>query len=140
MKPRNDIHELIKKLQIKASTNLDRKVHRAIAESEPVVPEMSMWRYITKGWVIKLAVAAAVIIAFGAGFVIGQRSESMQPMVYSRDLTDYMPTPTITEAEDGFWQQKALAAMQPRPYSESQFGKTSPLSIYKQYLKEKDYD
>lgn len=140
MRSTNDIHKLIKKLQIKASTNLDRKVHRAIAESEPVVPEMSMWRYITKGRITKLAVAAAIIIAFGIGFVVGQRSESAQPMIYSRDLTDYMPTPTVTEAGDGFWQQKALAAMQPRPYLESQFGKTSPLSIYKQYLKEKDYE
>lgn len=148
MKPRDDIHKLIKKLQIKASAELDGRVHddisRALAKSEPAVTGPIIWRFITKGGVMKLAVAAAIIIAFGTGFSIGQRSKPAQLATYSLDVSGYTPAvsvyPTATKAKDSFWRQKALAAMQPRPYVQSQFDKTSLIGVYKQYLKEKHYD
>jgi hypothetical protein len=45
--------------------------------------------------------------------------------------------PTEQENKNGFWRQKALAAMQPRPYAQTGFDKTGLLNSYKQYLKEK---
>ena len=150
MKLTDDINKLIKKLQIKASAELDRRVHndisRALAESqeaEPVVTEPNTWRFITKGGVMKLGVAAAIIIAFGIGFSIGQRSKPAPPP-HLLDVTGYTSAvsvyPTTPKAQDGFWRRKALAAMQPRPYTHTQITKTSLIDAYKQYLKEKYHD
>jgi len=137
MKPIDDINRLIKKLQVKASTKLDRRVHddisRAIVESERVVG-LNIWR-------MKLAVAAAIVIAFGVGFFIGQQSKSAQSATYSIDVTSYTPAVSAyLPDESSFWRQKAVAAMQPRPYTQSRFDKTELLKTYKQYLKEKYYD
>jgi hypothetical protein len=151
MKPTDDIHKLIKKLQIKASAELDRKVHNDISQTlvklqkiESAHAEPIIWRFITKGGVMKLAVAAAIIIAFGIGFSIGQRSNPTRLATYSLDVGSYTSAvsayPTAPKAEDSFWRQKVLAAMQSRPYVQSQFDKTSLIDAYKQYRKEKHYD
>lgn len=148
MKPTNDMHRLIKKLRIKASTELDRRVHndisQALAESEPVATESIIWKFIMRRLVMKLAVAAAIIIAFGIGFAVGRRSKPIRSAAYSIEVTGYTSAvsshPTATKVEDSFWRQKALAAMQPRPYTHSHFDKTNLLNTYKQYLKEKRYD
>jgi hypothetical protein len=134
MKPKDDINRLIKKLQIKASPELDRRVHNdiseALAESESVAARPIIW---------KLAVAAAIIIAFGVGFFIGQRSKLTQPATYSLDAAGRTPTvsvyPAVTKSEEGFWRQKVTAAMQPRPYAQNYFNKTNLIDVYKQYLK-----
>jgi hypothetical protein len=138
MKPKDDIHKLIKKLHIDTSTELDRKVYNDISEATVAGP--AIWEVITRGGAMKLTVAAAVIIAFGIGFFIGQRSKATQPVIYSQDVTCYMPSVSAKTAEDSFWQQKVAAAMQPRPYLQSQFDKVSLIDAYKQYLKEKHYD
>lgn len=132
MKPKDDTHKLIKKMQIKASAELDKKVHNDIssAMAESVVCP-NMWR-------MKLAVAAAIIIAFSVGFFIGQQSKPKQSANYPVNVAGY--TPAVQKAEDTFWQQKAMAAMQPRPYAGKQFKETSLNDTYKQYLKEKHYD
>lgn len=137
MKPTDNMGELIKKLNVKASSELDRKVHNdiseATAESEPAGGP-NIWR-------IKLAAAAAIIIAFGVGFFVGQRSKPTPPSTYSADVTGYASAASeYLPDEDGFWRQKAMAAMQPRPYTQGQFDKTGLLKNYKQYLKEKHYD
>lgn len=134
MKPKDDINKLIKKMQIKASAELDRRVHNdiseALAESKPTIVGPIVW---------KLAVAATIIIAFGIGFSIGQRSKPAQLTIYSLDVTGNTPAvsthPAVTKAEDSFWRHKALAAMQPRPYTQTKFDKTSLIDVYKQYLK-----
>jgi hypothetical protein len=139
MKPTDDINRMIKKLQIKAGPELDRRVHNdiseAMAESEPAVIGPIVLRFITKG----LAVAAAIIIAFGIGFSIGQQSKPTQLVTYSLDAAGNTPAvsthPAAPKTEDSFWQQKALAAMQPRPYAQTKFEKTSLIDAYKQYLK-----
>ena len=104
----------------------------------------NMWRIITKGRVTKLAVAAVILITFGIGFSIGRWSKPTQLAPPSLDVTRYTSAvpvyPTAPKAEDSFWRQKTLAAMQPRPYAQSQFDKISLLNTYKQYLKEKYYD
>ncbi len=146
MKPKDDVHKLIKKLQIKASAKLDRRVHDDISmtlaksqEIEPAVTGPTILRFITKGGITKLAVAATIIIAFGIGFFIGQRSNPTRLATYSLDVSGYTPTvsayPTAQKVEDSFWRQKTLAAMQHRPYAQTKTTKTSLLNAYKQYLK-----
>jgi len=148
MKQGNDIHKLIKKLHAKASAELDRRVHNDISRTpdktqkiEPAQAELYIWRFIMKGRLAKLAVAAAILFAFGIGFSTGRWSKPAQMAPHSPDVTAYTSTapayPTVPKAEDSFWQQKALAATQPRPYAYTHFTKTELLSAYKQYLKEK---
>jgi hypothetical protein len=69
MRPSDNINELINKLQLKASANLDRRIHddisAALAESDKTksaVTQPNIWRTIMKSPIVKLA-AAAVIIA-----------------------------------------------------------------------------
>jgi hypothetical protein len=154
MKPTDNINRLIKKLQLKASAELDRKVNDDISaalaetrnkESAITQPNISnIWRSITEVGALKLAVAAAIFIAFGIGFSIGRWSKPTRLAPHSLDVTGYpsaiLVHSTTLKTEDGFWRQKALAAMQPRPYAQIQTTKTSLLNAYKQYLKEKHYD
>jgi hypothetical protein len=159
MKPADDIHKLIKKLHLKASAKLDRRVHddisRALAKSEKHVlsevegtesvrSEPNLWRSIMRGGVVKIAVAAAILIAFGIGFSVGRWSKPTRPARYSLDVTGYTSAisvyPTVPKAEDSFWRQKALAAVQPKPYIQNQFTKTNLIDAYKQYIKGKYYD
>ncbi len=73
MRPADSINELIKKLQLKASAELDKKVHddisAALTKSEKtksVQPEPNIWRKIMKSRIPKLAAAAAIaIVVFG---------------------------------------------------------------------------
>ena len=148
MRPKDDVHKLIKKLRIKASADLDKRVHDdisiALANSQGTEPPFTgptILRCITKGRAAKLAVAAAILIAFGIGFSTGRWSKPAQLTPHSLDVTAYtsiaLAHPTAPKAEDSFWRQKALAAIQPRPYAHAQFTKTKLLGTYKQYLKEK---
>ncbi|MDD5064797.1 MAG: hypothetical protein PHQ35_08590 [Phycisphaerae bacterium] len=86
-----------------------------------------------------LAAAAVVIFAFAIGLSVGRRSALPQTQTASLNLPGYaspMPAhPTVQQAKGSFWRQKALAAMQPRPYAQSRFDKMSLLNAYKQYLK-----
>jgi hypothetical protein len=140
MRPADDIHKMIKKMHVKASAELDKKVHDDISISlaESACAEPSIRRSITQ-----LAVAAAILIAFGIGFSVGRWSQPPQ-LASSLNVTSYVPIfparPTVSKTEDSFWRQKALAAMQPRPYLQTETIKTSLLDAYKQYLKEKHYD
>jgi outer membrane lipoprotein-sorting protein len=75
MRPADNINELIKKLQLRASADLDKRVHdnisAALTESEKtksVQPEPNIWRIIMKSRIIKLAAAAVIIIAVLAGW------------------------------------------------------------------------
>jgi hypothetical protein len=149
MRPESDIHKLIKKLQIKSSVELDRRVHDDItgilAESEKMnSTQPNIYRIIIRSGVMKLTVAAAILIAFGIGFSIGRWTKPTQLTPHSLDITDYIPAvavhPIPLKTEDSFWRRKALAAIQPRPYIQTQTTKTMLLNAYKQYLKEKDHD
>jgi len=149
MRSADDIHKLIKKLQLKSSAELDRRVHdditRILVASEKTnSTRPSIHRIITRGGVMKLTVAAAILIAFGTGFSIGRWSKPTQLTPHSFDTAGYISViavhQTPPKAEDSFWRRKALAAMQPRPYIQTQTTKTSLLNAYKKYLKEKDHD
>lgn len=70
MRPTDNIDQLIKKLQLKASANLDARVHgdidRALAtppRSESADAKPNRWRIIMKSRIMKLAAAAGVVLA-----------------------------------------------------------------------------
>jgi outer membrane lipoprotein-sorting protein len=70
MRPADNIHNQIKKLQLKASADLDKRVHNdisnALAKSKKTASahsEPNIWRIIMKSRMIKLATAAVIIIA-----------------------------------------------------------------------------
>jgi hypothetical protein len=91
-----------------------------------------------------LAAAAVIIFAFAIGLSVGKWSTPPQTQLASLNLPGYaspmLTHPAVQENPSSFWRQKALAAMQPRPYAQTRFDKTSLLVGYKQYLKEKYYD
>jgi hypothetical protein len=88
-----------------------------------------------------LATAAVIIFAFAIGMSVGRRSTPPQTQSASLNLHGYtspiLTHPTAQQAKESFWRKKVAAAMQPRPYSRSQFDKASLIDTYKQYLKEK---
>jgi len=82
-----------------------------------------------------LAAAAVIAVAFVAG-----RWSIPSPSFNTATFTPAVSTrsPQLKN-ENSFWQQKAIAAMQPRPYAQSA-NFTNQLNAYKQYLKEKHYE
>ena len=81
MRPADNINELIKKLQLKASADLDKRVHddisAALVESEnnkSVLAEPNIWRTIMKSPIIKLTAAAVIIIAVAISVTILDKS------------------------------------------------------------------
>ncbi|HUU17180.1 MAG TPA: hypothetical protein VMW72_08530 [Sedimentisphaerales bacterium] len=69
MRPADNVNELIKKLKLKASADLDKRVHddisRALAESEKTesaVIQSNIWRTIMKSSIVKSAAAAVIIV------------------------------------------------------------------------------
>jgi hypothetical protein len=83
MRPADKINELIKKLQLKASADLDRRVHedisRALTEpkkTESALPEPNIWRIIMKSRITKLAAAAVVMIACVIGLSLWKTTGS----------------------------------------------------------------
>ena len=148
MRPADNVNDSIKKLQLKASADLDKRVHDDIsielAKSQgtgPTVNGPTILRFIAKGSVAKLAVAAAILIAFGIGFSTGRWSKPDHLAPRSLDVATFtsidLAYPTAPKAEGSFWRQKALAATQRRTYVDVRFTKTELLGTYKQYLKEK---
>ncbi len=151
MRPADNIHKMIKKMHIKASAELDKRVHNVISKelakcekTGPTIAKTNVWKSIMKNRVKELAVAAVILFAFGIGFFTGRWSKPARSEPHYLDVTGYTTVvpiySTTPKAEDSFWRQKALAAMKPRPYVQIQTTQTNLLNAYKQYLKEKYYD
>ncbi len=91
----------------------------------------------------RIAAAAVIVIVFSIGLGVGRFSKSPAEKTPSLDVPAYttalLPTPG-RKPENGFWQQKAIAALKPRPYVSRAATKTDLINAYKQYLKEKHYD
>ncbi len=82
-----------------------------------------------------IAAAAVIVVAFAAG-----RWSKPMPSLNTAAFTPAISAYSAQQKnENSFWQQKAIAAMQPRPYVKSA-NLTSQLNAYKQYLKEKRYE
>ena len=92
----------------------------------------------------RIAVAAVILFTFAIGLSVGRWSKPPQMAPPPLDVAAYTSSilthPTEQENKNSFWRQKALAAMQPRPYAQTQFSQTALLNDYKQYLKEKHYE
>jgi outer membrane lipoprotein-sorting protein len=74
MRPADNINEMIKKLKVKASTDLDKRVHEAIFitlaesdETKSTLTQPNIGRTIMKSPITKIVAAAAIVIAFFAG-------------------------------------------------------------------------
>ena len=101
MRPADNINNLIKKLQLKASTDLDRRVHEdismALAESdktESAITQPKIRRTIMKSRISKLAAVALIIIAvfvgvhyFGGSIENVAFADVMQNIQNARTLT-----------------------------------------------------
>lgn len=81
MRPSDNINELIKKLHLKASAELDKRVHNDISaaltkseQTKSVQPEPNIWRTIMKSRIIKLTAAAVIIIAVAISVTILDKS------------------------------------------------------------------
>jgi hypothetical protein len=90
---------------------------------------------------VRLFAAAAVIIFV---FAAGRWSKPLPPTSSLPEVASYVQPvsayPAVGKNTESFWQQKAQAAMQPRPYSQNEISQTALLNVYKQYLKEKHYE
>jgi len=107
MRPTDNINELINKLRLKASANLDRRVHddvsKALAESDKTKSafmQPKIGRTIMKSPIVKLAAAAVIIIAVlivisqlggsGASIVwaeVAQKVQASQGIIFrSKDI------------------------------------------------------
>ncbi len=101
MIPVDTIHRQIKKLRLKASAHLDRRVHDAIsaASAKPQMIESpdtqaKIWRTVMNSKITKLAAAAAIIVAvfLGLHFInpLGATvtlAEAVEPFLTSRTAT-----------------------------------------------------
>jgi len=88
---------------------------------------------------LRLLAAAAVIVL---AFALGRWSKPMplppsNTATYASSASVYSSVP---KNNGGFWQQKMLAAMQPRPYARTSFDKAGLLNDYKQYLRNQPFN
>jgi hypothetical protein len=83
-----------------------------------------------------IAAAAVVVVAFSAGWW-SKPAASPDVVTNSPRIT---ASATINQNPEGFWQQKLVAAMQPRPYAQTQFDQIRHLNTYKQYLTDKTFN
>ncbi|MHC4146585.1 MAG: hypothetical protein ACYSUD_17645 [Planctomycetota bacterium] len=81
MRPAEDLNDSIKKLELKASADLDARVHDDISgalagheKPQSARPEPNIWRTIMKGKTPKLAVAAVILIAVAISVTILDKS------------------------------------------------------------------
>ena len=72
MRPEEEINEMIRKLEVKASAQLDERVHSEISRAlekpgkmEPAASQPNVWRIIMKSRIAKLAAAACVAVVVG---------------------------------------------------------------------------
>jgi hypothetical protein len=78
-----------------------------------------------------IAAAAVIIFAFSAGRWSGQMPSTFK----SPEMAAYAQTISQVNPES-FWQQKAIAAMKPRPYAQTSFNRKKLINTYKQYFKD----
>jgi hypothetical protein len=118
VRPAENINELIKKLQLKASANLDRRVHedisRALTEpkkTKSALPEPNIWRIIMKSPITKLATAAVVIIACVIGLSLWRTTGS------GIALADVLARIEKAKAYRYQWSTKVTGEDPNKPYS-----------------------
>lgn len=127
----------------KTAEDMSRDFSESLTESRQSEHHILFTR-IAASRITRLAAAAIILVVFGTGFFAGRWSKAYQPapagVEFAAGSSASSLYPTAVESEDSFWRQKALAAMQPRTYTQGRFSEISSLGAYKQYLKEKHYD
>lgn len=125
---RTDVPPNVALIADRASRNFDAALK---------IPQPKQWFFTP----VRLIAAAAVVILV---FVAGRWSKSIPQASPLPDIAAYTKSisiyPDAQKNPDSFWQQKAQAAMQPRPYAQTRFDQNRLLNAYKQYLKEKYND
>jgi hypothetical protein len=123
VRPVENINELIKKLQLKASADLDRRVHedisRALTEprkTKSAPPEPNIWRIIMKSPITKLATAAVVIIACVIGLSLWRTTGS------GIALADVLARVEQVKAYRCQWSTKVTGEDPNKPYSSERRG------------------
>jgi len=101
MRPADNIHSQIKKLRLKASAHLDRRVYDAIstALAEPQMIESphtqaKIWRTIMKSKITKLAAAAAIIVAIFVA--VHQFGRSVESVAFADVVEPFLTARTAT--------------------------------------------
>ena len=78
MRPQNNIDKLIKKLDLKAGTDLDKKIHSQI-DKVSVSTKPNLWITLPKNKIMRFAaMIAVVILAFYSGIAYKDRSHQKQ--------------------------------------------------------------
>jgi hypothetical protein len=164
MKSAEKIKRLFKDAELRVHPDTDEKVFKDVLQACPEPgrricrvgfsppfarwwgkphPTPGIWRITMRNPIAKIAIAAAILMAFGIGFSTGRWSRPTQLTPHTLDVTGSPSAvqvhSTTPKTEDSFWRQKALAAMQHRPYAQIQTAKTNLLNAYKQY-QEKHHD
>ena len=103
MRPADNINELIKKLKLKASAELDKRVHddisAALAKSQKTKSaqkELNIWRIIMKSPITKLAASAAIIIAIFVGINQFGGSIKMESVAFADVMQNIQNARTLT--------------------------------------------
>jgi hypothetical protein len=124
----------------KTAEDMSRDFSESLVESQPSEHHILFTR-IAANRITRLAAAAVILVAFGIGFSVGRWSRTYQPKTAGLEVVVIGPVSSMyssaAASEEGFWQQKARAMMQPSPYGQRQLSTGSLLDAYKQYLKEK---
>jgi outer membrane lipoprotein-sorting protein len=115
MRPTDNINDLIKKLRLKASTDLDKRVHddisKALSESDKTksaIIQPNMWSTIMKSPITKIAAAAVIITAgviglslwrtTGSGIVLAEVLERIEQITaYTYQVHSTMTREQTTE-------------------------------------------
>jgi len=137
MRPTDNINRLIKKLQLKASADLDRRVHNdissALAESqktESAHSKPNIWRTIMKSKITKLAAAAVIIIAvflgmyfvgnpFGSNVTFAQVVESMKK-ARTIHAVGYAPQDGQMQKANEIWYERGVGIKLAERYKEKE--------------------
>jgi len=100
MRPADNVNELIKKLKLRASADLDKRVHDDISatlaepkKTESAAIQPSLWRLIMKSPITKLAAAAAVIII----------AVAISVTILDKSVTPAYAIEQTIEANRGLW-------------------------------------
>jgi hypothetical protein len=106
MRPEENVNELIRKMHLKASTDLDKRVHEDISRGPAQYEQLksagaqpNIWRRIMKTKRARFAVAAvaALVVIGGITFRPGRGTDGKQwwlapPAVWSQEITDTLDT------------------------------------------------
>ena len=129
MRPADNINQLIKKMQLKASADLDKRVHEKITNAtaklnlkESAVTQPNIWSNIMKNPMTKLAAAAIIVIAISLIGLFSQDQNNIndfslltkacaaenilftgEEIVHIKNEITVFPTAEVSDEPDSVW-------------------------------------